>query len=196
MAWKFSIFKRLESDQKLGWAQSKVNARFPALFKLEAQWSATLVTEGSVEEPSPARRSVLLYGRVAILFRLARFNLSFPFAVLCMVSAMLSSGARLTTAAVPVLLHIAATIYGGSLQRAYAKRGAREDPAVWARRYVIFSLISGVIWGSGAVLWFDSSSFVSEAYLVFAFLGMSTIEFVSRAAYRPAYLAHAIPSLG
>ena len=29
-----------------------------------------------------------------------------------------------------------------------------------------------------------------------AFLGMSAAEFVARSAYRPAYLAHAVPSLG
>ena len=48
----------------------------------------------------------------------------------------------------------------------------------------------------GAVLWFDWSSFSAEAYLVLAYLGMSATEFIARAAYRPAYLAHAIPSLG
>ncbi|MGH7555840.1 MAG: sensor histidine kinase, partial [Longimicrobiales bacterium] len=89
-----------------------------------------------------------------------------------------------------------ATVYGGTLQRSYARRGAREDPAKWARHYVIYSAIAGAIWGLGAVLWFDSSSFASEAYLVLAFLGMSTIEFIARAAYRPAYFAHAVPSVG
>ena len=35
----------------------------------------------------------------------------------------------------------------------------------------------------------------AEAYLVLAFLGMCATEFIARAAYRPAYLAHAAGSL-
>ena len=46
-------------------------------------------------------------------------------------------------------------------------------------------------WGLGAILWFACPSFPAEAYLVLAFLGMTATEFVARAAYRPAYLAHA-----
>ncbi len=54
---------------------------------------------------------------------------------------------------------------------------------------------SGLVWGAGAVIWFVPGSFPAQAYLVLAFLGMSATEFVCRAAYRPAYLAHAAGSL-
>jgi signal transduction histidine kinase/HPt (histidine-containing phosphotransfer) domain-containing protein len=153
------------------------------------------VADASVEEPSQARKSALLYGRVAILFRLAHFNLSFPFAALCMASALIADSDSIPVVALPVVLYIAATAYGGRLQRAYERRGTREDPRLWARRYVVFSAVAGAIWGLGALLWFNSGSFASQAYLVLAFLGMSTTEFVPRAAYRPAYLAHAIPAV-
>jgi signal transduction histidine kinase/HPt (histidine-containing phosphotransfer) domain-containing protein len=133
---------------------------------------------------------------VAVLFRLARYDLSFPFAALCMASALLQKNANLASIAVPIAAYLAATIYGHTLKRAYDRRGAYDDPAVWARRYTIFSGFVGAIWGLAAFLWLGAASFSAETYLVLAFLGMSAAEFVARSAYRPAYLAHAVPSLG
>ena len=92
--------------------------------------------------------------------------------------------------------YLGATIYGRTLKRAYDRRGAYDDPVIWARRYTVFSAVVGATWGVGAVVWFDSARSPPRAYLVLAFLGMSATEFVARAAYRPAYLAHAVPSLG
>ena len=143
-----------------------------------------------------ARESALLQGRIEALFRLARSDLSFPFAALCVATAVLQKDANPIHMALPFVAYIAATIYGRALERAYEKRGAYDDPALWARRYTIFSAVVGTIWGLGAVLWVSASSSVTETYLVLAFLGMSAVEFVARSAYRPAYLAHAIPSLG
>ena len=143
-----------------------------------------------------ARDSALLQGRVEVLFRLARYDLSFPFAAVCVATALLQKDANRTFVAVPIVAYIAATIYGRILKRAYDKRGAYDDPVIWARRYTIFSGVVGAVWGLGAILWLGASSFAAETYLVLAFLGMSAAEFVARAAYRPAYLAHAIPSLG
>ena len=142
------------------------------------------------------RESALLQGRVEVLFRLARYDLSFPFAALCVATALLQSDANPIYVAVPIVAYIGATIYGQVLKRAYDKRGAYDDPTTWARRYTIFSGIVGATWGLGAIFWLGTTSFAAETYLVLAFLGMSAAEFVARAAYRPAYLAHAVPSLG
>ena len=154
------------------------------------------MAEASGEHLSPAQRSALLQGRVAILYRLARYDLSFPFAALCTASALLQAEPNIIHALFPIVPFMAATIYGLRLKRAFQRRGAYDDPVIWARRYTIFSAVMGAAWGVGAFVWFDSSSFVAEAFLILAFLGMSATEFVARAAYRPAYLAHAIPSLG
>jgi len=154
------------------------------------------VAEASGENLSPAQRSALLQGRVAILYRLARYDLSFPFAALCTASALLQAEPNIVHALFPIIPFMAATLYGLKLKHVYQRRGAYDDPVIWARRYTIFSAVMGATWGVGAVLWFDSSSFAAEAFLILAFLGMSATEFVARAAYRPAYLAHAIPSLG
>ena len=153
------------------------------------------MAEASVEHGAQTRDITLLRGRVAILYTLGQHYVFFPFAALCMAAALLQTTTNFMYAAVPIVLQIAATVGGNRLKCAYEKRDASDDPAVWARRYVIFSAIAGAIWGLGAILWFDRGSFSSQAYLVLAFLGMSATEFVARVAYRPAYLAHAIPSL-
>jgi signal transduction histidine kinase/HPt (histidine-containing phosphotransfer) domain-containing protein len=113
-----------------------------------------------------------------------------------MASALLQKDARLSLVMLPIVAYVVATIYGRGLRRAYDRRGAYDDPVIWARRYTIFSGAAGATWGLGAFLWFGSASSATETYLILAFLGMSAAEFVARAAYRPAYLAHAIPSLG
>ena len=154
------------------------------------------MAEASVDDPEHGKRNALLQGRVAILFLLGRSDLSFPFAALCVASALLHAGTNIAYVALPIALIVATAIYGRWLRRAFDKRGAYDDPVVWARRYTIYSGIAGASWGLGAVVWLDSSAFAAETYLVPAFLGMSAAEFVARAAYRPAYLAHAVPSLG
>jgi signal transduction histidine kinase/HPt (histidine-containing phosphotransfer) domain-containing protein len=45
-------------------------------------------------------------------------------------------------------------------------------------------------------MWFVPGSFPAEAYLVLAYLGMTATEFIARSAYRPAYVTHALLSLG
>jgi signal transduction histidine kinase/HPt (histidine-containing phosphotransfer) domain-containing protein len=130
-----------------------------------------------------------------VLYTLSHHYLFLPFVALCMTAALLQANANLVYMALPIPLQIAAALCGNRLKTAYDRRG-NDDPALWARRATIFSGIVGAIWGLGAVLWFDWSSFSAEAYLVLAYLGMSATEFIARAAYRPAYLAHAIPSLG
>ena len=154
------------------------------------------MAEAAVVESVDGKKNALLQGRVAILFLLGRSDLSFPFAALCVASALLHEDANIVFVTLPIVLLAVATMFGRWLRRAYDRRGAYDDPTTWARRYTIFSGIAGAIWGLGAVVWLDSSSFAAEAYLVPAFLGMSAAEFVARAAYRPAYLAHAVPSLG
>ena len=82
------------------------------------------------------RESALLQGRVEVLFRLARYDLSFPFAALCVATALLQSDANPIYVAVPIVAYIGATIYGQVLKRAYDKRGAYDDPATWAGSHV------------------------------------------------------------
>jgi len=154
-----------------------------------------VVAEALGEHPPLSREDALLRGRVAVLYTLSHNYLFLPFAALCMAAALLQANANLVTMALPFLLQIVAVLCGNRLKSAYDNRGDNDDPKLWARRSTVFSGVVGTIWGLGAVLWFAPSSFSAEAYLVLAFLGMSATEFIARAAYRPAYLAHAIPSL-
>ena len=120
----------------------------------------------------------------------------FPFAALCVAAALLQQDVNYALWRCPSSPISARRSMAARLKRAYDKRGAYDDPAIWARRYTIFSGIVGAAWGLGAFLWLAAASFTAETYLVLAFLGMSAAEFVARSAYRPAYLAHAVPSLG
>ena len=59
------------------------------------------MAEASGEGPTHARESALLQGRVEVLFRLARYDLSFPFAALCVATALLQSDTNPAYVAVP-----------------------------------------------------------------------------------------------
>jgi signal transduction histidine kinase/HPt (histidine-containing phosphotransfer) domain-containing protein len=154
-----------------------------------------VTVETSGANPLDAREKVLLNGRLAVVYWLSRYYLFVPFAVLCMAAATMRQSGAGFWSAVPFLLLVVAMVVGNRQKEKFDKRGLDEDPQVWARRFTLLSGMVGAIWGLGAVIWFDFSSFAAEAYLVLAFLGLSATEFIVRAAYRPAYLAHAIGSL-
>jgi signal transduction histidine kinase/HPt (histidine-containing phosphotransfer) domain-containing protein len=144
---------------------------------------------------SISRDQALLSARIAILYALSDHYLFLPFAVLCMAASLAGPHAVLSYAATPFILLIAINVVGGRLKASYDRRNPGDDPTPWAKRYTILSGVSGLAWGVGAIIWFIPGSFPAQAYLVLAFLGMSATEFVCRAAYRPAYLAHAAGSL-
>ncbi len=141
-----------------------------------------------------APQDVLAQGRVDILYRFGRHYLFLPFAALCVAATMLNGQKPIWLIASPLLLQIAVTLAAERLARAYAKR-PDGDPRIWARRYTYLSAVSGAIWGAGALVWFVPGSFPAESYLTLAFLGITSTEFIARAAHRPAYLAHATLSL-
>ena len=142
-----------------------------------------------------SRDKALLRGRVAILYGLSHHHLFLPFAALCTTASLLEPNAVLSAAVTPLVLLIAATIASSRLKTAYDNRKPDDKPALWAKRYTIMSGVTGLVWGVGAIVWFVPDSFPAQAYLVLGFLGMSATEFIARAVYRPAYLAHAICSL-
>jgi signal transduction histidine kinase/HPt (histidine-containing phosphotransfer) domain-containing protein len=96
----------------------------------------------------------------------------------------------------PLLLQIAVVIAAEQLTTAYKRRNPADDPKFWAWRYTFVSAIAGATWGVGVMFWFVPESFSADAYLSLAFLGMTATEFIARSAYRPAYLVHALFSLG
>jgi len=148
----------------------------------------------SAEMPN-AEAAAVFAGRIDLLYRLGRLQLYLPFAALCIAGMLYSGRETIATVVLPLLLQILVTVATGSLTRAYAARSV-DDPKLWARRYAVASAASGAAWGTGAVLWFIPNLFPAEAFLVLAFLGMTATEFIARCAYRPAYVAHALCSLG
>ena len=144
---------------------------------------------------SISRDQALLRDRVAILYALSDHYLFLPFAALCTVASFFGPHVVLSYTATPFILLIAISIVGSRLRARYNRRKPDDDPVLWANRYTILSGVSGLVWGVGAIIWFVPGNFPAQAYLVLAFLGMSATEFICRAAYRPAYLAHAAGSL-
>lgn len=134
--------------------------------------------------------------RIDLLYRLGRHHLFLPFSALCLAAILYTGRELLAVAAIPLLLQIAATVATGSVGRAYARRGPHSDPHLWARRFTVLSAASGAAWGVGAVIWFIPGAFPAQAFLTLAFLGMTSAEFIARGAHRPAYVAHAVLSLG
>ncbi|HUO93619.1 MAG TPA: ATP-binding protein, partial [Rhizomicrobium sp.] len=148
----------------------------------------------SAEKPN-AEAAAIFAGRIDLLYRLGRLQLYLPFAALCIAGMLYSGRESVATVVLPLLLQILVTVATSSLARAYDARSV-DAPKLWGRRYAIASAASGAAWGVGAVLWFIPNLFPAEAFLVLAFLGLTATEFIARCAYRPAYVAHAVCSLG
>ena len=158
----------------------------------------TMLTAAPEERPliePGVRASVIAQGRVDILYRLGRHYLFLPFAALCVAATMLNGQKPIWLIASPLLLQIGITLMAERLARSYFRHPEGEDPRIWARRYTYLSAVSGAIWGVGALVWFVPGSFPAQSYLTLAFLGITSTEFIARAAHRPAYLAHATLSL-
>ncbi|HEX4303018.1 MAG TPA: ATP-binding protein [Rhizomicrobium sp.] len=141
-------------------------------------------------------RSAVFAGRIDILFALGRHYLSLPFAALCIPATLFAGREPGWLPLMPLMLQITVVIAAEQLTTAYRKRNRADDPRFWAWRYTFVSAIAGATWGVGVLFWFVPNSFPAEAYLSLAFLGMTATEFIARSAYRPAYLAHALFSLG
>ncbi|MBS0469707.1 MAG: hypothetical protein JSR60_01455 [Proteobacteria bacterium] len=141
-------------------------------------------------------RSAVFAGRIDILYALGRHYLSLPFAALCIPATMFAGHPPGWLPLMPLLIQIAVVISAEQLTTAYKNRDRRDDPRFWAWRYTFVSAIAGASWGVGVMFWFMPESFPAQAYLVLAFLGMTATEFIARSAYRPAYMVHALFSLG
>jgi signal transduction histidine kinase/HPt (histidine-containing phosphotransfer) domain-containing protein len=147
-----------------------------------------------LDEETRAREHALLNGRVALLYALSQPYLFLPFAALAMVAAVMQSTLPLWVTVPPFLGQIVMLVVMMRLKEAYDNR-TDDNPLLWAHRYTYMSGATGTIWGVAALVWFVPNSFPGQAYLVLAYLGMSATEFVGRAAYRPAFVAHAAMSL-
>lgn len=149
----------------------------------------------SIQEGGQDRGAVFA-GRIDILFALGRHYLSLPFAALCIPATLFAGREPGWLPLMPLVLQIAVVIAAEQLTTAYKKRNTADDPRFWAWRYTFVSAIAGATWGVGVLFWFVPDSFPAQAYLALAFLGMTATEFIARSAYRPAYLMHALFSLG
>ena len=151
----------------------------------------------SPDSSQGADAQALALGRVAILFSLARQSLFLPFAALCVAATLL--GPRhlpLFVSAAPLLLAIIISLATFRLAARFEQQADDREPQAWARRYTWLSALSGMVWGlGGGYLWFVPHLYAAQAYLCLGILGVTTVEFIARSAYRPAFLAFVIPAL-
>ncbi len=150
----------------------------------------------TAEPESVRNKGAVFAGRIDILFALGRHYLSLPFAALCIPATLFAGREPGWLPLMPLVLQIAVAIVAEQLTTAYKNRDPGDDPHFWAWRYTFVSAIAGATWGVGVLFWFVPNAFPAEAYLALAFLGMTATEFIARSAYRPAYLMHALFSLG
>jgi signal transduction histidine kinase/HPt (histidine-containing phosphotransfer) domain-containing protein len=134
--------------------------------------------------------------RIDILFRMGRLYLFLPFSALCMAAVFYRAYTSAWLATIPLVLQIATTVASRELAERYEARDLNDDPMDWAHRFVWYSSASGIAWGLGAYIWFIPGYFPAEAFVALAFMGMTAAEFIARSAYKPAYAAHTIFSLG
>lgn len=146
--------------------------------------------------PVRTEESAAFANRIDVLYRLCRHHLYVPFSALCLACVFYTRAVAPWLAIIPFLLQIAATVGTGRLADAYARHAGDRSVESWATRFTIASGAAGAAWGVGAVVWFIPHYFPAQAFLALAFLGMTAAEFITRSAYRPAYLAHAVFSLG
>jgi len=149
-----------------------------------------------VDETPAQDKAAVFAGRIDILFALGRHYLSLPFAALCIPATLFAGRDPGWLPFMPLMLQITVVIAAEQLTTAYKHRSTKHPAIYWARRYAFVSAIAGATWGVGVLFWFVPDSFPAQAYLALAFLGMTATEFIARSAYRPAYTAHAIFSLG
>ena len=160
-----------------------------------------MTVEVMAQPDQKAETERIFSGRIEVLYALGRHYLSLPFAVLCVPATILAGNRFGLLPLMPLVIQMAVVIAAEQLTTAYKERCDKDgrhcdDPHFWARRYTMVSAIAGATWGLGAVLWFAWNSFPAQAYLALAFLGMTATEFIARSAYRPAYAAHTVLSLG
>ena len=146
---------------------------------------------------TPVRdRDAVFAGRIDILYALGRHYLSLPFAALCIPATMFAGNAPGWLPFMPLVLQITVVIAAEQLTTAYKKRNgvtARRSIGRGAMRSCRPSPARRGAWACCS----GSCPIPSGAGLPgLAFLGMTATEFIARSAYRPAYFAHAMFSLG
>jgi two-component system cell cycle sensor histidine kinase/response regulator CckA len=83
-----------------------------------------------------------------------------------------------------------------ALRRQYRLRAPNVDEAPrWGARFVIGSLVSGLLWGTGAATLFDAQSPLSQILITFVIGGMGAGAAGTLSSHLPAFWAYLLPSV-
>jgi signal transduction histidine kinase/ActR/RegA family two-component response regulator len=101
---------------------------------------------------------------------------------------------------VHLLAWLAAVLLLCLVRLGFHARYARERPTgreieAWARRFVLGSTASGVLWGAAGALFFSSGSALSQGLLAFAIGGMTAAAAGTLSCYLPAFFAYFVCAL-
>ncbi len=92
-------------------------------------------------------------------------------------------------------LYCACWTYLHSLQAAFlASKDRKKDPAYWTTRFAYASLLTGIAWGFGSVVWFNPANTENQAIVALIILGVSASSAISRSMHGPSMMAFAIPA--
>jgi signal transduction histidine kinase len=82
------------------------------------------------------------------------------------------------------------------LLRAYRRRAPEVSAArIWARRFAAETVLTGIGWGSAALIFYAPHSPLHQVFLAFVLGGMTAGAASSNASYTPAFMAFAAPAL-
>lgn len=92
------------------------------------------------------------------------------------------------------LVVLAVNLARRALVQAYERAPDRlSRPRRWARYYTFGAAMSGIVWGSVGVLFFNENNMTVTAYLCIVVAGMAGGSIATYGSWRPAYLMFALP---
>jgi signal transduction histidine kinase/CheY-like chemotaxis protein len=97
--------------------------------------------------------------------------------------------------ALPGALSILAILRLELHRRYFRAAPPASESAMWARRFVLGSACSGIVWGVAGFFFFGSGSVLAQIVVAFAIGGMSAAAAGTISSHLPAYFAYVVPAL-
>ncbi len=117
------------------------------------------------------------------------------------ISAIISATLWWSAARGPLLLWVASMALIAVARSKLVGRFLALEPSAaelepWARRFTFAAMLAGAAWGAGSVVFYDSSSPLSQILLTFAVGGMTAAAAGTWASHPPAFWGYFVCSLG
>ena len=77
----------------------------------------------------------------------------------------------------------------------YINRSAGADNRIYSKLFIATCVLSGIVWGSASIIFFQSDALQYQLLILFILAGMGAGSVASLCAYRPAFFAYFLPSM-